>query len=79
MDHVRLLVTPVPCRCLIMDINCIEAQKTLVLNQLVCEGRTREAATKVGDLIHLVDRFEPLNHSLYYQLSLPLARLVRAV
>ena len=75
----RLLVTPVPCRCLIMDINCIEAQKTLVLNQLVCEGRTREAATKVGDLIHLVDRFEPLNHSLYYQLSLPLARLVRAV
>ena len=61
-----------------MDMNCMEAHKMLVLNQLVCDGRGTEAASKIGELIHLVDRFEPLNHSLYYQLSLPLARVVRA-
>ena len=63
-------------RSLIMDINCIEAHKTLVLNMLANEGRVSEAATKIGELIHLVDRFEPKNHALYYSIALPLARLV---
>jgi tetratricopeptide repeat protein 21B len=62
-------------RSLIMDINCIEAHKTLVLNMLANEGRVSEAATKIGELIHLVDRFEPKNHALYYSIALPLARL----
>lgn len=79
----RACVTPcnsfTVCRCLIVDMNCLEAHKTQVLSQLVCEGRGTEAASKIGELIHLVDRFEPLNHSLYYQLSLPLARLVSTV
>ena len=63
-------------RILIHNINCLEAHKCQVLNLLVHERRGNEAAAKIGELIHLVDRFEPKNHKLYFKLSTTLARLV---
>ena len=66
-------------RSLILDMTCLEAHKTLVLNLLANEGRVSESAPKIGELIHLVDRFEPKNHSLYYNIALPFARLVSVV
>ena len=40
-------------------------------------GNHEEAASRISDLIQLVDRFEPKNHALYYDVALAFARLVR--
>lgn len=48
----------------------------LTLHLLAREGKYDEAADKIGELIQLMDRFEPNNHTLYYDTSLPFARMV---
>ena len=63
-------------RCLSEDVNCIEATRMLTLHLLAREGRYSEAADKIGELIQLLDRFEPNNHALYYNMSLAFARMV---
>ena len=64
-------------RCLAEDLNCIEALRMLTLHLLAREGRYDEAADRIGELIQLIDRFEPNNHALYYDTSLAFARMVR--
>ena len=65
------------CRCLSYNINCIEANRMFVLNLLAREGKCEDAAGSLSDLVQLLDLFEPRNHSLYYDMSLAFARLVR--
>ena len=48
----------------------------LVLNLLAREGKYDEAAGSLSDVVQLLDRFEPRNHTLYYDMSLAFARLV---
>jgi hypothetical protein len=63
-------------RCLGHDINCLEANRMLVLNLLAREGKYDDAAGSLSDIVQLLDRFEPRNHTLYYDMSLAFARLV---
>ncbi|XP_062519917.1 tetratricopeptide repeat protein 21B-like isoform X2 [Corticium candelabrum] len=56
-------------RALDKEGHCIEAVRMIILCQLCQEGQYTEAAAQLGDLIQLVDRFEPKNHRLYYDLS----------
>ena len=49
----------------------------LTLQLLAREGKYDKAADKIGELIQLLDRFEPNNHALYYDMSLAFARMVR--
>ena len=48
----------------------------LVLNLLAREGKYDEGADRLSDIVQLLDRFEPRNHALYYDMSLAFARLV---
>ena len=64
-------------RCLGHDINCLEANRMLILNLLAREGKYDDAAGRLSDLVQLLDRFEPRNHPLYYDMSLAFARLVQ--
>ena len=48
----------------------------LVLNLLAKDGDYEQAASRIVDLIQMLDRFEPRNHSLYHEMSLAFARLV---
>ena len=57
---------------------CVEATSLLVLELLAKEGSREEAANRLAHLLVLLDRFEPKNHALYYEMSLPYARIVRA-
>ena len=66
-------------RCLGHDINCLEANRMLVLNLLAREGKYDDAAGSLSDLVQLLDRFEPRNHALYYDMSLAFARLVYSI
>ena len=66
-------------RCLAQDANCIEATRMLVLNLLAKDGDYEQAASRIVDLIQMLDRFEARNHSLYHEMSLAFARLVRLV
>lgn len=59
-----------------MNVNCIEAVRMLTLHLLAREGKYKEAAEKIGELIRLLDRFEPNNDALYYEVALPFARMV---
>ena len=63
-------------RCLNEDVKCIEAVRMQTLNLLACEGKYDEAADRIGELIQLLDRFEPTNHALYFDISLAFARMV---
>ncbi len=60
-------------------MNCIEAQRLLTLSKLAREGDFSTAADKISTLIQLMDRCEPSNHGLYYDISLSLARLVSLI
>ena len=51
----------------------------LTLHLLAREGKYEEAADKIGEIIQLLDRFEPNNHALYYDIALPFARMVGKV
>lgn len=51
----------------------------LTLHLLAREGKYEEAAAKIGELIQILDRFEPNNHALYYDVALPFARMVSTV
>ena len=62
--------------CLSHDINCLEATRVLILELLAMEGNYEEAAIRISDLIQLLDRFEPKNHTLYHDMALAFARLV---
>ena len=66
-------------RCLGEDVNCIEAVRMLTLDLLAREGKYDEAADKIGELIQLIDRFEPNNHALYFDMSLAFARMVSII
>ena len=48
----------------------------LVLSLLAREGKYDEAAGSLSDVVQLLDRFEPRNHALYFEMSLAFARLV---
>ena len=63
-------------RALDKEGHCIEAVRMIILCQLCQEGQYTEAAAQLGDLIQLVDRFEPKNHRLYYDLSQCFCRVV---
>eukprot|EP00731_Ephydatia_muelleri_P012930 Em0007g240a len=54
---------------------CVEATSLLVLELLAKEGSREEAANRLAHLLVLLDRFEPKNHALYYEMSLPYARI----
>ncbi len=47
------------------------------LSLLARDGNYSEASDKIGELIQLIDRFEPDNHALYHDMSLAFARMVR--
>lgn len=49
----------------------------MALELLARRGKCEEAAARIETLVKLIDKFEPRNHALYYQVSLSLARLVR--
>ncbi len=59
-----------------MDANCIEAERLLALSMLARDGDFSTATNKISGLVQLVDRCEPSNHGLYYDISLSLSRLV---
>ena len=48
----------------------------MALDLLAREGNYDEGANRIIDLIQLLDRFEPKNHTLYLDMSLAFARLV---
>nr|XP_006812059.1 PREDICTED: tetratricopeptide repeat protein 21B-like [Saccoglossus kowalevskii] len=56
-------------RALSQDTYCIEAVRLQILHLLCRDGSYDEAATKLGELIQLLDRFEPKNPWLYYSMS----------
>ncbi|XP_013391055.1 tetratricopeptide repeat protein 21B [Lingula anatina] len=62
-------------RALSQDNHSLEAHRYIVLHQLCREGNAQEAATKIGDLIGLVDRFEPKNPHLYNDIAQTFCRL----
>lgn len=65
-------------RCLLapaQDQGGVEATSLLALELLAKEGSREEAANRLADLLALIDRFEPKNHALYYEMSLPCARM----
>ena len=55
---------------------CVEVTSLLVLELLAKEGSREEAANRLAHLLVLLDWFEPKNHVLYYEMSLPYARIV---
>lgn len=46
-----------------------------ILYRLAVQGRHSKAVEELGDLIQLLDRGEPQNHWLYYNLSLAISRI----
>ena len=51
----------------------------IILALLAVDGHSEVSASKISDLTQLIDRFEPKNHALYYEMSLAFARLVRKI
>ncbi|XP_040213995.1 tetratricopeptide repeat protein 21B [Rana temporaria] len=62
-------------RLLQKDNHNLEAIRILALHYLCREGNVHEATTKLGDLINALDRFEPHNAHLYYNMSLAFSRM----
>ncbi|XP_056392607.1 tetratricopeptide repeat protein 21B [Hyla sarda] len=62
-------------RLLQKDSHNLEAIRMLGIHCLCREGNVHEASTKLGDLIHTLDRFEPHNAHLYYSMSLAFSRM----
>ncbi|XP_041371664.1 tetratricopeptide repeat protein 21B-like [Gigantopelta aegis] len=62
-------------RALGQDLHCIEALRYNIMFMLCREGSYAEAASKIGDLISLLDRFEPRNAWLYCNMAQVFSRL----
>ncbi|CAH1774388.1 unnamed protein product [Owenia fusiformis] len=62
-------------RILAMDGHNIEAQKYIILHLLCREGNYQEAAEKLADLLQDMDRNEPQNGQLFYEMSQVFCRL----
>ncbi|XP_042192463.1 tetratricopeptide repeat protein 21B [Callorhinchus milii] len=61
-------------RLLQKDSQSIEAHRMLALHSLCREGNVKEAANRLGDLIGIMDRFEPHNPELFSKLALVFSR-----
>ncbi|XP_070546763.1 tetratricopeptide repeat protein 21B-like [Ptychodera flava] len=62
-------------RALAQDSHCAEAIRLQILHMLCREGSYDEAANKLGELIQLLDRFEPKNPWLYFNMSQAFCRV----
>eukprot|EP00057_Strongylocentrotus_purpuratus_P033961 XP_793431.3 PREDICTED: tetratricopeptide repeat protein 21B [Strongylocentrotus purpuratus] len=62
-------------RALVQEPNCIEALRLIILQILCREGNYEEAAARIGELIQLIDRFEPKNAHIYCHLSKTFSRV----
>ncbi|XP_052258735.1 tetratricopeptide repeat protein 21B-like isoform X2 [Dreissena polymorpha] len=56
-------------RALGVDLHCLEAMRYQALHLLCREGNYPEAASKIGDIITTLDRFESKNASLYCSMA----------
>ncbi len=63
-------------RALNQQSHCLEAIRIEILHLLVREGNYDEAAVKLGELIQIMDRFEPKNPQLYCEVSQAFCRVV---
>ncbi|XP_077996608.1 tetratricopeptide repeat protein 21B-like [Glandiceps talaboti] len=62
-------------RALAQDQHVIEAVRIHILHMLCREGSYDEAANKLGEVIQMLDRFEPKNPWLYYNMSQAFCRV----
>ncbi|WAR05764.1 TT21B-like protein [Mya arenaria] len=62
-------------RALGVDMHCLEAMRYMALHLLCREGNYPEAASKIGDIITTLDRFESKNASLYCSMAQVFCRL----
>ena len=62
-------------RVLNQDATDIEALRVCALHMLSRESRPSDAAQRIDDLLASLDRYEPKNPMLYYNVSRPFARL----
>ncbi|XP_072174244.1 tetratricopeptide repeat protein 21B-like [Diadema setosum] len=62
-------------RAIVQEPNCIEAIRLQVLQLLCKEGNYSEAAAKIGELIQVIDRFEPKNAHIYCHFAKTFARV----
>ncbi|XP_071507875.1 tetratricopeptide repeat protein 21B-like [Diadema antillarum] len=62
-------------RAIVQEPNCIEAIRLQVLQLLCKEGNYAEAAAKIGELIQVIDRFEPKNAHIYCHFAKTFARV----
>lgn len=64
---------------MIVDAHCLEAQRYMILHQLCREGNYQDAASRIGELIEVLDREEPKNPYLFDEFAKVLSRMVRFV
>ncbi|XP_071825631.1 tetratricopeptide repeat protein 21B-like isoform X2 [Apostichopus japonicus] len=62
-------------RALTQDSNCLEALRLEILHFLCRDGSYDEASARLGELIQLLDRFEPKNPDIYLDYCQTYARL----
>ncbi|XP_060575597.1 tetratricopeptide repeat protein 21B-like isoform X3 [Ruditapes philippinarum] len=62
-------------RALGVDMHCLEAMRYQALHLLCREGNYPEAASKLGDIITTMDRFESKNAFLYYNMAQVFCRM----
>ncbi|BFZ22635.1 hypothetical protein BsWGS_25674 [Bradybaena similaris] len=62
-------------RALNIDMNCVEAMKYQILHLICREGHYTEAASKLADLITVLDRLESHSGQLYLQMAQVFSRL----
>ena len=59
-----------------VDSNCLQAHRFTILYALCREGNYQDAASKIGDLLQVMDRVEPRNATLYDEFARVFCRLV---
>ncbi|XP_074652535.1 tetratricopeptide repeat protein 21B-like [Tubulanus polymorphus] len=62
-------------RALSLDSHCLEAIRFQILNLICRDGNYQEAASRLGDLLQLMDRVEPKNADKFYELSRGFCRI----
>ncbi|XP_048450344.1 tetratricopeptide repeat protein 21B-like, partial [Rhincodon typus] len=62
-------------RLLQKDSHNFEGLGMLALHSLCREGNIKEAGSRLGDLISILDRFEPHNPDLFYKMALAFSRM----
>ncbi|XP_078408432.1 tetratricopeptide repeat protein 21B isoform X2 [Cetorhinus maximus] len=62
-------------RLLQKDSHNFEGLRMLALHSLCREGNIKEAGSRLGDLISVLDRFEPHNPDLFYKMALAFSRM----